>query len=107
MQERNRYLDYLGDPSFHGVNRAFVALLFENNFGRTSYSRYYLPQVELKDYNFMIDGRNLFNQPVKNNLRIYDNLWKIATGHGDDYTTGCLLDYLYFKLLYDHSNRFK
>ena len=42
-------------------------------------------------------GRNFFYQPVKNNLTTYDNIWKIATDQGDDYTTGCLLDYLSFK----------
>ena len=41
----------------------------------------------------MIDGRNFFDEPVKNNLRTYDKFSKIATGQGDDYTTGCLLDY--------------
>ena len=60
----------------------------------------FLPQVEIKDYNVMIDGWNFFDQSVKNNLRTYDNIWKIATGQGDDYTTGCLLDYPYFKNYY-------
>ena len=46
----------------------------------------------------MIDRRNFFDQPVKNNLRTYDNIRKIATNQGDDYTTGCLLDYPYFLL---------
>ena len=41
----------------------------------------------------MIDGKNFFDQPVKNNLRTYDNIRKNATGQGDDYNTGCLLDY--------------
>ena len=54
----------------------------------------------MKDYNVMIDGRNLFGQPVKYNLRTYDNIKKIATGQGDDYTTGCLLDYQYFEEYY-------
>ena len=45
----------------------------------------------------MIDGRNLFDQPIKNDLKTYDNIRKIVTGQGDDYTTGCLLDYSYFK----------
>ena len=45
----------------------------------------------------MIDGKNLFDQPVKNNKVTYENIRKIATGQGDDYTTGCLLDYSYFK----------
>ena len=48
----------------------------------------------------MIDGRNFFDEPVKTNLRTYDNFSKIATGQGDDYTTGCLLDYPYFKTYY-------
>ena len=47
----------------------------------------------------MIDVRNLFDQPVKNNLITYDNIRKIATGQGDDYTTGFLLDYTYFKIM--------
>ena len=45
----------------------------------------------------MIDGKNFFDQPVKNNKATYENIRKIATGKGDDYTTGCLLDYSYFK----------
>ena len=48
----------------------------------------------------MIDGRNLFDQTIKNDLKTYDNIRKIATGQGDDYTTGCLLDYPYFKKYY-------
>ena len=45
----------------------------------------------------MIDRRNVFDQPVKNELRTYDRIWKSANGQVDDYTTGCLLYYLYFK----------
>ena len=45
----------------------------------------------------MIDGKNFFDQPVKNDKVTYENIRKIATGQGDDYTTGCLLDYIYFK----------
>ena len=45
----------------------------------------------------MTDGRNFFDQATKNNLRTYDNIHKIATGQRDDYTTGCLQDYPYFK----------
>ena len=48
----------------------------------------------------MINGQNFFDQPAKNNLRTYDNIWKITIGEGDDYKTGCLLDYLYFKNYY-------
>ena len=45
----------------------------------------------------MINGENFFDQPVKNNKVTYENIRKIATGQGDDYATGCLLDYPYFK----------
>ena len=45
----------------------------------------------------MIVGQNSFDQPVKSNVRTYDNIWKISAGQGDDYTSGCLLDYYYFK----------
>ena len=60
---QNRYLNYLINPSFQGVNRLFV-LSFENENDRTSHSTYYLPKVEIKDYNVMIDGRNFFDQPI-------------------------------------------
>ena len=48
----------------------------------------------------MINGENFFNQPIKNNKITYENIRKFATGQGDDYTTGCLLDYSYFKDTY-------
>ena len=48
----------------------------------------------------MFDRRNLLDQPIKNDLKAYDNISKIPTGQSDDYTTGCLLDYPYFKKYY-------
>ena len=48
----------------------------------------------------MIDGKNFFDQPVKNDKVTYENIRKITIGQGDDYTTGCLLDYTYFKKYY-------
>ena len=84
------------EPSFQGVNRVFV-LAFENDTQRTSDKGYYLPNVEIKDYNIMINGENVFDQPVKDNKVTYQNIRKIATGKGEDYTTGYLLDYPYFK----------
>ena len=48
----------------------------------------------------MIDGKNLFHQPVKNDKVAHENIRKITNGQGDDYTTGCLLDYTYFKKYY-------
>ena len=93
---QNRYLNYLINPSFRGVNRLFV-LSFENEDDRISHSMYYLPKVEIKDYNVMIDGRNVFDQPINSMNKTYENIRKIAAGKGDDYTTGCLLNYPYFK----------
>ena len=73
---------------------------FEDTDGRRSYERYYLPLVEIKHYNVVIDGQNFFDQPGKNHLITRDNIWKDATGQGEDYMTGCLLDYNYFYNLY-------
>ena len=83
--EQNRYLNHLFNPSFQGVNRIFV-LSFENEADRTSHSTYYLPKVEIKDYNVMIDGKNFFDQPINSKHKTYENIRKIATGQGDDYT---------------------
>ena len=60
---QNRYLNYLINPSFQGLNRLFV-LPFENENDRTSHSTSYLPKLEIEDYNVMIDGRNFFDQPI-------------------------------------------
>ena len=92
---QNPNLNHLIDPSFQGVNRLFV-LAFENDDDRTISDEYYLPTAEIKDYNIMINGENIFDQTIKNNKVTYENISKIATGQGDDYTTGCLLDYPYF-----------
>ena len=93
---QNANLNHLIEPCFQGVNRLFV-LAFENDAQRLSNKKYYLQNVETKDYNVMIDGKNFFDQPIKNDKVTYENIRKIAAGRGDDYTTGCLLDYTYFK----------
>ena len=92
-------LNHLVEPSFQGINRLFV-LAFENDNDKTSNEKYYLPTVEIKDYNIVINGENFFDQPIKNNKITYNNIRKIPTGQGDDYTTGCLLDYPYFANTY-------
>ena len=97
---QNPNLNYLVEPSFQGVNRLFV-LAFENDDDRTSDDQYYLPTVEIKDYNIVINGENFFDQPIKNNKITYDNIRKITAGQGNDYTTGCLLDYPYFENTYE------
>ena len=67
---QNRYLNHLVDPSFQEVNRLFV-LSFENADDRRSHSNYYLPKVEIKDCNIMIDGKNFFDQPINNDFNTY------------------------------------
>ena len=56
--------------------------------------------MKIKDYNVMIDGKNLFDQPIKYDSKTYDIIRKIATIQTDDYTTGSLIDYLCFKKCY-------
>ena len=97
---QNSYLNPLVDPSFQGINRLFI-LPFENEDDRESHSNYYLPKVKMKNYNVMIDAKKHFGKPINNDddndFETYENSRKIATGKGYDYTTGCLLDYPYFK----------
>ena len=92
---RNPNLNHLVEPCFQGVTRLFV-LAFENDAQRTSHSDYFLPNVEIKDYNITINEENFFDQPIKNNKVTNENIRKFATGQGDDSTTGCLLDFSYF-----------
>ena len=100
MSERqNQYLDFLIDANFQRVNRLFI-LLFENEDDRKVRTRYYLPRVEIKDYNFMTNKKNFFEKPVKSDTATYDNIQKIATGQGDDYAAGSLMDYNYFNKHY-------
>ena len=93
---QNPNLNHLVEPSFQGVNRLFV-LAFENDAQRTSYKGYYLPNIVIKNCNVMINGENIFNQPIKDNKVTYENIRKVAIGKGDGYTNGCLLDYPYFR----------
>ena len=60
--------------------------------------------MEIKNYSIDIDGRNFYDQPINNQeandlIKQYDELRKVSTGKGDDYTTGCLLDFAYLKKL--------
>ena len=73
IERQKPYLDYLIDPSFQGVNRLFD-LSFKNNTDRTVHTGNYLPKVEIKDYNVMIDGKKVFEQPVKYDMVTHDNM---------------------------------
>ena len=73
---QNANLNHLIEPRFQGVNRLFV-LVSQNDDQRTSNKRYYTPNVEIKDYNVMIDGKNVFDQPVRNDKVTYEKLEKL------------------------------
>ena len=66
-------LNHLTDPSFQRISRPFV-LAFEDDAQRTSNKKYYIPNVEIKDYNVMKDGKNFFDQPIKKNKVTYENI---------------------------------
>ena len=91
-QTKNNNLNYLIDPTFTNVNRLFV-LSFEND--RASFSKYYVPNIEIKDFNVLIDGKPFFKIPVKNKKEAYEQI--IEMSKNNDYTTGNLLDSEYFK----------
>ena len=95
--ETKSLLNLLIDQSFHGLNRLFV-LLIENITIRKK-KGFYFPRVKMKDYNFMIDGRDFFDhdQGLKSDIRTDESIQKIGTGPGDDITSGCLSDYPYLK----------
>ena len=68
-----------------------------NKAARDNHRKYFLARVNKTNYNVLIDSRNFYDQPINDHSKKYDENRKIATGKGDDYTTGCLLDYQYFK----------
>ena len=76
----------------------------ENNANTVEKSshKFFFPRVNITNYNVLIiDGKNFYDQPINDLVKQYNKIRKIATGQGNDYTTGCLLDYQYFK---DHYN---
>ena len=62
--------------------------------------KYLLPRVKTENYNSEIDGKNFYDQPINDSIKQYDEVRKVSTGQGDDYTTGCLLDFAYFEKNY-------
>ena len=97
IQPQNNSLNYLIDPTFTNVNRLFVLSFARNVLGdnRDSISNYYLPNVEIKDFNVLIDGKGFFDLPVKNEEEAYEKITDMS--NNNDYTTGNLLDFANFK----------
>ena len=93
----NSKLKILVDPTFTNVNKLFV-LAFQTADDRQSYSQFYLPKVMVKDYNVIIDKLAFFDLPIKIEEESYEKIIDIS--RNDEYTTGNLLDYDYFKKYY-------
>ena len=91
------------DPSFQGVNRLFVMAYNSANgqLARDGRKKYYLPRIDLNKYNVIIDdGRNFYDNLIESDIEKYRELNKVMIGKGEDYTTGSLLDFNYFKKHY-------
>ena len=88
------------DPTFRNLDKLFV-LPFKNRNNdptRNSFDNYYMPLIEIKDFNALIGNKLVFDQPVKNKQEVYEKC--IERSRNDDYTTGNLLDYLYHQNYY-------
>ena len=64
------------------------------------YDKYFLPRLKIDNYYIEIDGRNVYDQPINDSIKQNDEIRKISTGQGDDYTIGCLLNFAYFEKNY-------
>ena len=93
----NNNLNILTDPAFTNVNRLFV-LAYQTTNDRQSYSQFYLPRVMVKDFNVIIDKLAFFDLPIKTEEEAYEKIIDIS--RNNEYTTGNLLDYDYFKKYY-------
>ena len=96
-QTKTNPLNHLINPTFIKVNRLFV-LSFENEEDRTSFSKYYVPKVEIKGFNVLLYGKSFFDVPVKNKEESYEKIMSISKKN--DHATGNLLDYEYFSKHY-------
>ena len=89
------------DPSFQGVNRLFFTAYNSGNGQptRNGQRKYYLPRIDLNKY-VINDGRNFYDNPIESDIEKNRELKKVMIGKGEDYTTGSLLDFDYFKKHY-------
>ena len=98
IQSQNNSLKYLIDSTFTKVNRLFALSLARTAAGdhRDSFSHYYVPSVRIRDFNALIDGKSFLNFPVKDEEEAYEKI--MSVNRNNDYTTGNLLDFAYFKI---------
>ena len=103
-QNEGKHIRELLDSCWQRVKRLFV--LADNNkegdnqVSIESYKKF-LPRVKIENYNIEIDGKNFDDQPINDSIKQYDEIRKISTRQGDDYTTRCLLDFPYFERIKD------
>ena len=106
--EQGKNIYELLNASFQGVKKLFVLPYFiaapptkggnsDDTAGIKSNEKYFLPKEQIENYNVLIDGRNIYDQPINDIIKQCDEVRKISTGYGDDYKIGCLLDYAFFK----------
>ena len=98
-------VSYDYDSSYQGVKRLFVLAYNnkENDNGQVSvdsYKKYFLPRVKIENCNIEIHGINFYDPPINDSIKQHDEIRKISTGQGDDYATGCLLNFIYFEKNY-------
>ena len=90
---------YFLESNFVVVNRLFL-LIYSNqddNVKRYKARRYYSPIGIIKNCSVIINGKNFYHQLIDTDIKRYEKIIKLTTGQDEDYTTGCLLDYDYFK----------
>ena len=108
----NNIIRFPLDASLQGVNRLFVLAFHNTENGnkkveRNSHRKYFVPRVDITNYNVLIDGINVLidDQPINDQIKKYDEIRKIATRKGNNYATGCLLDYHYHLTAVDLSKQ--
>ena len=86
------------DASFQGVNKLFVLAYQrgDNYVNEKAFNKYFLPKIKIEKYNVEIDVRNFYDQAINDSMKQFDEVRKISKEQGDDYTTGCLLDFANF-----------
>ena len=93
----NDYIRELLHASYQGIKRLFVLVYRDrggaNRVTADSHRRYLLPWEKIENYNIEIDERNFYDQPINDSIKQYDELRKVSIEQGDDYTTGCLLNF--------------
>ena len=108
VMEKEKNLYEIVNASFQGVKRLFVLAYViaappdnttsaDDTADIKKNRKYFLLRGKINNYNVLIDGWNLYDQPINAIIKQYGEIRKVSTGYDDDYTTGCLLDYAYFK----------